>query len=42
VGPRQFPDLHARYQHVLETLDAEEHYPLFISQTPIVNAGAYG
>ncbi len=42
VGPKQFPDLHARYQHVLETMDADHHYPLFVSQTPIVNAGAYG
>src|SRR5690606_22111787 len=27
---------------VLETLDAPERYPLFVSQTPVVNAGAYG
>lgn len=42
VGPRQFPDLHTRYLRVLETMDAEDDYPLFVSQTPIVNAGAYG
>ena len=42
VGPKQFPDVHTRYLRVLETMDAPEHYPLFISQTPIVNAGAYG
>jgi Zn-dependent protease with chaperone function len=42
VGPKQFPELHARYCHVLETLDAPEEYPLFVSQTPVVNAGAYG
>jgi Zn-dependent protease with chaperone function len=42
VGPKQFPDVHSRYLHVLETLDAPDHYPLFVSQTPIVNAGAYG
>jgi Zn-dependent protease with chaperone function len=42
VGPRQFPDIHSRYLQVLETLDSPEHYPLFISQTPVVNAGAYG
>lgn len=42
VGPVQFPDLHARYQRVLETLDADDDYALFVSQTPIVNAGAYG
>lgn len=42
VGPRQFPEIHAIYEDVLRTLDAPEHYPLFVSQTPIVNAGAYG
>jgi len=42
VGPKQFPQVHAHYLHVLETMDSPEHYPLFISQTPIVNAGAYG
>lgn len=42
VGPRQFPQIHARYLDVLTTMDAPEPYPLFISQTPIVNAGAYG
>jgi Zn-dependent protease with chaperone function len=42
VGPRQFPELHARYLRVLETMDAEAEYGLFVSQTPIVNAGAYG
>ena len=42
VGPKQFPNVHSKYLHVLETMDAAEHYPLFISQTPMVNAGAYG
>lgn len=42
VGPKQFPDIHSRYLQVLETLDSPEEYPLFISQTPVVNAGAYG
>jgi Zn-dependent protease with chaperone function len=42
VGPKQFPKLHERYQEVLQTLDAPKHYELFVSQTPIVNAGAYG
>jgi len=42
VGPSQFPKLYRRYQDVLKTLDAEEDYPLLISQTPMVNAGAYG
>ncbi len=42
VGPRQFPDIHKVYRRVLRTLDSPEDYPLFVSQTPIVNAGAYG
>lgn len=42
VSEKQFPDLHRRYLRVLETLDSPEPYPLFVSQTPIVNAGAYG
>lgn len=42
VGPKQFPRVHALYEDVLKTLDAPKHYPLYISQTPIVNAGAYG
>jgi Zn-dependent protease with chaperone function len=42
VGERQFPKLHAQYLDVLETLDAPEKYDLFVSQTPLVNAGAYG
>lgn len=41
VGPKQFPDIHAQYQEVLKTLDAPQ-YDLFVSQTPLVNAGAYG
>jgi len=42
VGERQFPKLHAQYMDVLETLDAPGQYGLFVSQTPLVNAGAYG
>ena len=42
VSERQFPDVWALYQDVLKTLDSPAVYPLFISQTPIVNAGAYG
>jgi Zn-dependent protease with chaperone function len=42
VGPKQYPRLHGLYVEVLKTLDAEEDYPLFVSQTPLVNAGAYG
>jgi Zn-dependent protease with chaperone function len=42
VSEKQFPAIHARYLDVLATMDAPEHYPLFVSQTPVVNAGAYG
>jgi Zn-dependent protease with chaperone function len=42
VGPKQFPHIHERYLDVLQTLDCKTHYDLFISQTPLVNAGAYG
>jgi Zn-dependent protease with chaperone function len=42
VGPNQFPEVHAIYLECLRTLDAPEEYPLYLSQTPIVNAGAYG
>jgi Zn-dependent protease with chaperone function len=42
VSPRQFPRVHGLYLEVLGTLDAPEVYPLFVSQTPMVNAGAYG
>jgi hypothetical protein len=42
VSERQFPRLHELYQDVCKTLDAPEEYDLFVSQTPIVNAGAYG
>jgi len=42
VSQRQFPHVHQRYLDVLQTLDAPEHYELYVSQTPLVNAGAYG
>lgn len=42
VSANQFPRLHASYLEALKTLDAPAEYPLFISQTPIVNAGAWG
>jgi len=42
VSERQFPHVSSLYQDVLKTLDAPDDYPLFVSQTPIVNAGAYG
>lgn len=42
VGPKQFPKLHEQYQAGLKTMDAPAPYDLFVSQTPLVNAGAYG
>ncbi len=42
VSERQFPRLHRLHTEVLETLDAPREVPLFVSQTPMVNAGAYG
>ncbi|MCK6501828.1 M48 family metallopeptidase [Myxococcota bacterium] len=42
VGPDQYPQLHALYGEVLETLDAPRRWGLFVSQSPVVNAGAVG
>jgi Zn-dependent protease with chaperone function len=42
VGPRQFPEIWQHYLGVCETLDVKDRPELFISQTPLVNAGAYG
>jgi len=42
VSERQFGRVHGLYREVLKTLDAPEDFPLFVSQTPLVNAGAYG
>ena len=42
VSPNQFGRVHALYEEVARTLDAPMKYDVFISQTPIVNAGAYG
>jgi Zn-dependent protease with chaperone function len=41
VSERQYGHIYERYRDIVETLDAEE-YPLYVSQTPIANAGAYG
>lgn len=41
VSERQYGHIYARYRDIVETMDAEE-YPLYVSQTPIANAGAYG
>ena len=42
VSKNQFPKVYEIYKECLKTLDVEREYPLFISQTPIVNAGAWG
>ncbi len=42
VGPTQFPRLNLLYADVLTTLDWPVRPPLFVSQTPFVNAGAFG
>jgi len=42
VGPDQYPRVWAMYQDVLRTMDVHEEYDLLVSQTPLVNAGAYG
>lgn len=42
VGPKQFPQLHTLMTEVTTTLDWPEQPPLFVSQTPIVNASAVG
>jgi Zn-dependent protease with chaperone function len=42
VSEKQFPHIYGLYKEVCQTMDPEKEYDLFISQTPIVNAGAYG
>ncbi len=42
VSPNQFGEVYKTYKQALKTLDAPEEYPLYITQTPMVNAGAYG
>ena len=42
VGPDQYPRIWAMYQDVLRTMDVDREYDLLVSQTPLVNAGAYG
>ena len=41
VGPRQYPDIHDQLLRVCEVLDTEVP-PLYVSQTPLANAGAVG
>ena len=42
VGPTQFPRLNQLYTDVVTTMDWPKRPDLFVSQTPFVNAGAYG
>lgn len=42
VGPTQFPKVHSLMSEVRTTLDWDDDVEVFISQTPIVNAGAVG
>src|SRR5919108_2727194 len=42
VGPTQFPRMNQLYADVLTTLDWQVRPELFVSQTPFVNAGAFG
>ena len=41
VGPKQYASIHEQLARVCEVLDTDVP-PLYISQTPIANAGAYG
>jgi Zn-dependent protease with chaperone function len=42
VSPTQFARVHGLYAEVAHTLDAPAPYPVYVAQTPMVNAGAYG
>lgn len=42
VGPTQFPRVHNLFTEVVTTLDWPERPEVYITQTPFVNAGAYG
>jgi Zn-dependent protease with chaperone function len=42
VGPKQYGELHDLKRQVEASLDWHEEVPLFVSQTPWFNAGAYG
>ncbi len=42
VGPTQFPRVHGAFTDVCATMDWEPRPDLFVSQTPMVNAGAFG
>ncbi|MCB9780567.1 MAG: M48 family metallopeptidase [Alphaproteobacteria bacterium] len=42
VGPEQYPRVHALYAEVLDVLDAPRPWGLYVSQNPVMNAGAVG
>lgn len=42
VGPEQYGWIHERHLRVCRTLDVDPPPELFVSQTPVVNAGALG
>jgi Zn-dependent protease with chaperone function len=42
VGPKQFPKLHGLMTEVTTTMDWPKQPELYVTQTPIVNAGAVG
>jgi Zn-dependent protease with chaperone function len=41
-GPKQFPKLHAMLVEACATMDWPEEPELYVTQTPMVNAGAFG
>lgn len=41
-SPTQHARVHRLYERAAATLDAPAEYPVFVSQSPVVNAGAYG
>lgn len=41
-SPTQHARVHRLYERAASTLDAPAEYPVFVSQSPVVNAGAYG
>lgn len=42
VGPNQFPRLNALWQECISVLDAPQEIELYVSQSPVLNAGATG
>jgi Zn-dependent protease with chaperone function len=42
VSVRQFPRVHELYGRAAAALDPAAEYPVFVSQSPFLNAGAYG